>query len=114
MGLEEDFNKLQNDPMFQRLAAQLRTQPPEVVQELLSRCGAIPELVPASPKEGKRFIAERDKLSVTIDSTLLELIEETAANLDVPLSRIVETAVWQFYDRPALSFQKESTNDSQE
>jgi hypothetical protein len=108
MGLEKDFEKLKGDPNFQRLAAQLRSEPPEVVQQLLARCGDLHELAPASPKEGKRFVAERDKVSITIDSALLELVEETAANLDVPVSRVVETAVWQFYQRPALSFQKES------
>ena len=108
MGLKEDFEKLKDDANFQRLAAQLRSQPPEVIQELLARCGDIPELAPTSPKEGKRFVADRDKVSITIDSALLELVEETATSLDVPVSRIVETAVWQFYHRPALSFQKES------
>ena len=113
MGLEEDFETLKGDPLFQRLAAELRTQSPEVVQELLACCGNTPELCPASPKEGKRYLAARDKVSVTIDSSLLELLEETAASLDVPVSRIVETAVWQFYHKPALSFEKES-NDATE
>lgn len=114
MGLEADFEKLKGDPRFQRLAAQLRTAPPGVVERLIACCGDIPELVPASPKEGKRFLADRDKLSVTIDSALLELVEETAENLAVPVSRVVETAVWQFYHRPALSFQKESDDGTEE
>jgi hypothetical protein len=108
MGLLEDFNKLKGDPMFQRLVARVLTESPEVVEQLLACCRDLPELVPPSPKEGKRYVAERDKVSITIDSALLELVEETAANLDVPVSRVVETAVWQFYQRPALSFQKES------
>jgi hypothetical protein len=114
MGLEEDFEKLANNSAFQRLAAQLRSAPPGVVERLLACCGNIPELSPPSPKIGKRFVADRDKLSVTIDAALLELVEEPAASLDVPVSRIVETAVWQFYHRPALSFQKESDDDTEE
>jgi hypothetical protein len=113
MRIEEDFKKLKDDPTFQRLAAHLRSAPPEVVEDLLARCGNVPELCPSSPKAGKRFIADRDKVSVTIDAALLELLEDSAANLDVPLSRIVETAVWQFYRRPALSFQKESDDDTE-
>jgi hypothetical protein len=113
MGLLEDFNKLKGDRMFQRLVGQLRTRSPEVVQQLLACCDDLPELVPASPKEGKRFVAERDKVSIMIDSALLELIEETATSLHVPISRVVETAVWQFYHRPALSFQKESNDDTE-
>jgi hypothetical protein len=113
MGLLEDFNKLKGDPMFQRLVARVLTESPEVVEQLLASCRDLPELAPASPKEGKKFIAERDKVTIMIDSALLELIEETATSLAVPISRVVETAVWQFYHRPALSFQKESNDDTE-
>jgi len=106
-----DEDTLRKDPKFQRLREMICKQSPETIEQLMSCMRDMPELSPPSPKEGKRFLAERDKLSVTIDTALLDLLEETAADLGIPVSRVVESAVWQFYDKPPLSFQKSSEDD---
>lgn len=108
-----DEDTLRKDPKFQRLRELICKQAPETIQKLMACMSDMPELSPPSPKDGKRFLAERDKLSVTIDTALLDLVEETAADLGVPMSRVVESAVWQFYDKPPLSFQKSAEDDAQ-
>lgn len=97
---------LRKDPKFQRLRELICKQSPETIEKLMACMSDMPELSPPAPKNGKRFLAEREKLSVTIDAALLDLLEETADVLGVPMSRVVESAVWQFYDKPPLSFQK--------
>jgi hypothetical protein len=111
MDRRDDIERLKASPGFQQLVAMLREQTPAVVEELLSYCKDLPELSPASPKEGKKFIAERDRVSVTLDAALRQLVEETAQSLGVPVSRVVESAVWKYYDKPRLSFQKESDDE---
>lgn len=111
MDREDDDEKLQADPRFRKLAALLQGRPRSAVERFLSYCRDLPELSPASPKKGKKFESERDKLSVTIDAELLELVEETAESMGVPVSRVVESAIWKYYNKPLLSFQKESEDE---
>lgn len=112
MDTRVEEEKLRDDPRFQRLTELLQGRPRSAVESFLAYCLSLPELSPASPKKGKKFYSERNKLSVTIDAELLELVEDTAKSMGVPVSRVVESAVWKFYDKPLLSFQKESTDES--
>ena len=108
MNAEEDRQRFKNDPKFQKLAALLQQEDADTIERLVAHVRDMPELSPPPPKQGKRFMAERDKISVTIDSSLMDLVEETAAGLGVPVSRVVESAVWKYFDKPSLSFQKRS------
>jgi hypothetical protein len=53
-------------------------------------------------KEGKR-----EKLATTIDSVLFELIKERQQQ-GQQLSHILDSAVWNYFGRPKMSFQEDS------
>lgn len=81
-----------------RLAAEVSAKP-EHSQDLRA-------LAPAPPVQGKRGLAgERRKLGVFCDQVLVALVEGEAERLGVALSRVVDSALWEYFQRPALSFQ---------
>ena len=56
-------------------------------------------------KEGKR-----EKIATTIDSELFELVKARQQQ-GQQLSHILDSALWNYFDRPKMSFEEES-NDS--
>jgi hypothetical protein len=91
--------------MNQQLVSSLRRTSPERTNRLQDLLESIP---PDPPKSGHRFTNERAKISVTIDSELLDELETTRRLLKISMSKMVETCVWNYFDRPALSFQMEA------
>lgn len=114
MNRDSDTHRLKEDPKFQQLMTILRRHTPEQIQRLQEHleeiASQIPELPPASLKEGRRFLADRGKISVTLDQSLLDLVEDTRRALHVSRSSMLELCVWEYFGRPSLSFQGEKEN----
>ena len=55
-------------------------------------------------KEGKR-----EKLATTIDSTLFELVKARQQQ-GQQLSHILDSALWNYFGKPKMSFEEESEN----
>jgi hypothetical protein len=105
-GLEGSIDeRIRNDPKFQDLLDRLRKQSPEQLQRLQKFLDNLPSLAPYPPKKGHKFVADRDRVSVTIDCNLLKLLEDKRKTLGLSMSRMVETAVWKYFDQPPLSFE---------
>jgi hypothetical protein len=96
---------VRDDPRFQDLLDRLRKQSPERLQRLHEFLDCLPSLAPYPPRRGHKFAGDRDRISVTIDGNLLKLPENNRKTLGLSMSRIVETAVWKYFDQPPLSFE---------
>ncbi len=82
---------------------------PKVVSTELA---PLPDAKVKGPKNRARNPWERVKLGVTVDKALFDLLEAKRAELgDVSLSRAVDTILWHYFDRPALSFQGKAESD---
>jgi hypothetical protein len=114
MNRDSDTDRLKEDPKLQELLTALRKQTPEQIQRLQEYleeiASQIPDLPPASPKEGRRFLADRGKISITLDQSLLNLLEDTRKDLKLSRSSMLELCVWEYFGRPSLSFQGEKEN----
>lgn len=53
----------------------------------------------------KKKQGQREKLATTVDIVLFNRLNELYAK-GYSISHIVDSALWQFFDRPELSFQK--------
>lgn len=97
--------RIRDDPKFQDLLDRLRKQSPEQLQRLQEFLDNLPSVAPYPPRQGHKFTADRDRISVTIDANLLKLLEKKRKSLGLSMSRMVETAVWKYFDQPPLSFE---------
>jgi hypothetical protein len=109
MNQASDISFLRDDPKARELVSVLRRHTPEQIEKLQQYFDEIlsqsPDLPPVPPKDGHKFIADRGKVSAMMDSVLIDLLEETRRSLRIPLSRMVELIVWEYFGRPALSFE---------
>ena len=96
---------VRDDPRFQDLLDRLRKQSPDQIQRLQEFLDNLPSLAPYPPRRGHKFVADRDRISVTIDRNLVKLLEDKRKSLGLSMSRVVETAVWRYFDQPPLSFE---------
>lgn len=96
---------VRDDPRFQDLLDRLRKQSPDQIQRLQEFLDNLPNLAPYPPRQGHKFVADRDRISVTIDGNLLKLLDNKRKSLGLSMSRMVETAVWKYFDQPPLSFE---------
>lgn len=69
------------------------------------------ELAPEPARAGKSHTIKRPKVWGTLDPELAKLLKEEAKKKGVTWSRILDTAVWHFLAKPALSFQKVQSHD---
>ena len=65
-------------------------------------------MAPQAPLLGKKFSGKRVKLGVTVDEVLDELVMDAAKELRQPYGQIVDNALWLYFGKPLLSFQKDS------
>jgi len=86
----------------------------ELRDEIQAEIGNIPkvsedyELAPSAPTEGKKILGPpREKLGVTIDKILMDMLEKEKKKRGVSMSRMLDTICWHFFGRPRLSFQEE-------
>lgn len=63
------------------------------------------ELCPRPSIIGKKKSGQREKLATTCDKALFDLLMAKYEE-GYSISHIVDSALWQFFDRPELSFQK--------
>lgn len=64
------------------------------------------ELSPEPARAGKSHLVKRSKIWGTLDTELEYLLKKEAERRGVTFSRILDSAVWNFFKKPALSFQK--------
>jgi hypothetical protein len=65
-----------------------------------------------APKKGKAFIGEKFDLRVRVDRALyMKLFEDAARNYTGNMSRCLDVALWRYYGRPKLSWEKEGKNE---
>jgi hypothetical protein len=102
---QKNGERVKEDARFKDLLDRLRKQSPEQIQRLQEFLDNLPSLAPYPPKQGHKFAAERGRISVTLDSNLLKLLEEKRQSVGLSMSRMVETAVWIYFNQPPLSFQ---------
>jgi hypothetical protein len=69
---------------------------------------AMPELCPMTPTEKKKKVGKRQKLSTTVDQVLFDMMHQRVDE-GVPLSRLLDSALWHFFGKPRLSFETERT-----
>lgn len=64
------------------------------------------KMAPRAPILKKHKQGRREKLAVTIDGNLYDLLMAKYQD-GVSLSHVVDSALWHFFDKPLLSFQIE-------
>jgi hypothetical protein len=110
MDSHQTDDQIRHHPQFKELMDILRRQSPEQIARLQEYLEKLRNLPPIPPKEGHRFVVTKSKISATIDPGLLDLLEQARKSFDLSMSRMIETCVWEFFGRPALSFQQEGRN----
>lgn len=110
METHETDEQVRHHPQFKELMDILQRQSPEQIARLQDYLEKLRNLPPSPPKEGHRFVVTKSKISATIDPGLLDLVEQARKSFNLSMSRMIETCVWEFFGRPALSFQQEEHN----
>ena len=67
-------------------------------------------LAPTPPQEGKKFTIKREKIGITIDPVLKELLEKESKERGINMSRLLDTVIWYYYNCPPFLFRKNLTN----
>ena len=85
----------------------------EVEKILINRTNLISSdikypMVPQAPLLGKKLSGKRVKMGVTVDEVLDELVMDAAKELRQTYGQIVDNALWLYFGKPLLSFQKDS------
>ena len=85
----------------------------EVERILINRTSLISSdskypIAPQAPLIGKKLSGERVKLGVTIDKILNQLMVDAAKELRQPYGQVIDNALWLYFGKPLLSFQKDS------
>lgn len=62
------------------------------------------QMAPRAPITKRQKTGRREKLAVTIDAVLFNLVMEKYQD-GVSLSHVVDSALWHFFGQPKLSFQ---------
>ena len=62
------------------------------------------KMAPRAPILKKHKTGRREKLAVTIDGNLYDLLMAKYQD-GVSLSHVVDSALWHFFDKPKLSFE---------
>lgn len=70
------------------------------------------ELCPRTPVVKKKKIGQREKLATTIDIVLFNKLNELYAQ-GYSISHMVDSALWHFFEKPALSFQDAATETTE-
>ena len=64
------------------------------------------QLVPTAPIEGKKLGGpDRKKIGITIDAVLFDRLHEERRDLNITMSTLIESIVWNHYGQPKLAFQ---------
>jgi len=84
----------------------------EVERILINRTNLISSdskypIAPQAPLVGKKLSGERVKLGVTIDKILNQLLVDAAKELRQPYGQVIDNALWLYFRKPLLSFQKD-------
>ena len=85
----------------------------EVERILINRTNLISSdskypIAPQAPLIGKKLSGERVKLGVTIDKILNQLLMDAAKELSQTYGQVIDNALWLYFGKPLLSFQKDS------
>ena len=83
----------------------------EVERILINRTSLISSdskypIAPQAPLIGKKLSGERVKLGVTIDKILNQLVVDVAKELSQTYGQVIDNALWLYFGKPILSFQK--------
>ena len=100
---DEELEDLKRNPKFQELMELLREHPSDKVMDLLDQLILLP---PKPPKIGKKYVVQKQGVNAMIDPALMDLLEETRQSMGISMSRMVECCVWEYFQRPALSFER--------
>ncbi|MGO9566199.1 MAG: hypothetical protein ACLP5H_01530 [Desulfomonilaceae bacterium] len=95
-GTQEKLEQIQDKLAELTAANQERAQ--------LGEVPPMPVVDETSPSK-KEYTVDRERLTGTVDSVLFELFHEERRARGVTVSRMLDIALWQRYDKPRLSFE---------
>lgn len=63
---------------------------------------------PTAATESERARMKKEKITMQLDSKLVDRLQKEADSHEVPLSRMMEIILWQYFECPQLSFEVEN------